>query len=1172
MKKNVRRGTKTAMATALAVLLVLALLPLMVFAEHGDNGSYKEQIVCRGGGSYFDSSGTSVKPNSENNNWAVSMSKTVSDKLEDGTQLPENEFEITLQVQTTEDIRSNELTPDTAVVLVIDISSSMAFRTDVDTTASATTAGLGLDYDSTNRAVYSNLKTNSSRMAIAKAKALDFLDEYVKGANGDARWVSLVSFGTNAAVEQTWLDVSNPANMNSMKSKIDQLKTSWVSGSSSNQLTFTQGGFALAKNLLGYADVSLINKQNCFVVTITDGNPTAYTTSAISSTATTVAPSSPTSGVMENATYVTPGSKNASAAAADIKGTGAALYTIAFSVYGNSFDRGNGTNYNGYDWLTNDVASAGCSLKANDPFSLADAFATINEQIATLSQAWLVSDKIGSGIVNDSGIFYNAGNDTHTWPLREQEPNNIEVIESGNNRRTVYTYIYKYLITLDTLRSDFVKNTPVYTNAFATLNFVIRSANGEYVQFSKEFAKPQVKGFADGLVFTKVGSDGKILNGYRFKLSHDEECACGLSTAYERTAISSMVDTREGVVSFANVPSGHSYVLAEQSHPNPYSASYDTDATAIPVTVSYGLLTCAVKGEEFENPAKPISIPLEKYFTCIDENCDFDMLRENYTFYFDLMNKNGAVIETLELELTKEAILALIDGGGFAVTGFKNGKDYFTIPVSEFGNSPFTVSERIPSGADYMGWALAPNFEINLELVTRTHTIPTILMDNNLGSLKRPYFVISKYLLEEKGNSSETFHFNLYDGEGLVRSGEELFIDGSGNLTVILDDYVNADATLRLVEVNGGVFGMHYDNTEYIIEIIGGTVVSINGNRIANAVFTNVYREPTILEFKIVKTTEGKDGTFTFAYSYDGTVWDGVNQSTYDSIKAEKTISISTEEYYGETEAIKPADLVNFTGTITVSEVNGGQTVDGWTYDPVVYNLSYFEGVLLSGTKIVGDTLYEISAEDMLVSFHNTYLAPPPPPPPPSPQPPPPQGYGSLVITKVISGVTIPADYDATFTVTGPGYNKTFTYAKDFVKGALTLANLSPGSYTVTETGATAIDGCDWTVTSTADGAIKVTEGRASDVTVTNTYTYSLDDDEVFLIEIDEGEPPLVGFPSTPEITDDTIVDDPEIPLTKLPQTSVLFIHNTIFVIGGLLATLGVAIALFTRKQRKEGK
>ena len=349
------------------------------------------------------------------------------------------------------------------------------------------------------------------------------------------------------------------------------------------------------------------------------------------------------------------------------------------------------------------------------------------------------------------------------------------------------------------------------------------------------------------------------------------------------------------------------------------------------------------------------------------DSCYIDILSESYTFVFTLKGTDGnGHTDVISLTLSKAQILELMES--------ENGKfeGSFTIPAANFGNGIFTVEERIESGRS-TGWTLAAERTIYLNKLT--NVVHAVEMENSYGDLRRPYFTVQKNL---EGDFDENFTFFLTDNNVPVR---EITIKGSGSAMVRLDEYVNANAILKLIEVNNGTPYMQYDPTEYVIVIEDGEVVSINGNGGAPAVFNNTYHTPKLPEFSVSKTTNGPDynGTFTFAYSAVGSIWNGTwngfAESSRQDVTDSDTVQITTNGGSGST--VVPLNLPNFTGTVTVTEIAGGGTGNGtWSYSPAVFTLEFVDGVFQSESSTV---------DAPAASFQNVFTPTPPPvTPPPS--------------------------------------------------------------------------------------------------------------------------------------------------------------------------------------------
>lgn len=300
----------------------------------------QNQIVEYGGTRYYDGAGNNgagVQVGS-GDAWAVSVTKEITDTV-NGIRLPENEFEITLKVETKEDTALWEFSPDTAVVLTIDVSGSMAnsrmgYPTQrsnefsiplnpdglkMDAAGSKDIAGVirevyrgadgylyaarnaGDDYEwyrlnNVNFAGADDWAASGTRtlgIPVVKRRiydvknaALNFIRDYAGSSlmNPDGttskRYLSIVIFGQRARVIQRWIDVASADNMNTAQSEINRIGNSTSDGTYQlENATFLEGGLQLARNLYSYAgNQAQASLANRFVVLLTDGNTNCYLT------------------------------------------------------------------------------------------------------------------------------------------------------------------------------------------------------------------------------------------------------------------------------------------------------------------------------------------------------------------------------------------------------------------------------------------------------------------------------------------------------------------------------------------------------------------------------------------------------------------------------------------------------------------------------------------------------------------------------------------------------------------------------------------------------------------------------------------------------------------------------------------------------------------------------
>ncbi len=168
---------KRVLSLLLALVMALSLLPTAAFAL---GESSDQQIDNRGGVTYYKGEGTSQTTVDQKSDYDVSVSKTIAGT---GT---ENQFEITLEVTTTQKLDELKVSADAAVVLVMDVSNSMK-----ETLSGADTSD-----------------TSKMRITMAKTAAKDFLEKYADVEGDATRMISVVEFGANAKTVLDWTEVS----------------------------------------------------------------------------------------------------------------------------------------------------------------------------------------------------------------------------------------------------------------------------------------------------------------------------------------------------------------------------------------------------------------------------------------------------------------------------------------------------------------------------------------------------------------------------------------------------------------------------------------------------------------------------------------------------------------------------------------------------------------------------------------------------------------------------------------------------------------------------------------------------------------------------------------------------------------------------------------------------
>lgn len=513
-----RKGKKM-LAMLLALVMLLGLLPVSAMAVDGTSGT----VV------------------SEKTEWTYSPDEKVAHR-KTIEKTGENQFEITLEVKTSEEIKTQVLSPDAAVVLVMDVSNSMKETVD----------GKNPQNESDQR-IYK-----------AKAAAKNFIDSFAADADGAQRKVALVEFGSSAYTVQGWTDpgtasaavdrvgisFSYPSctitgqhthDVNTIewggflglqwrctvegcpyyKSK-GILNWDWYTlfdrayeGHTHEQTfdgphgdtlsdgggTNIEAGLQLADNLLGSSDVSGID--NCYVVLITDGVPTYHVYQNRDKSSMTFI-----EGQAGGGNYAQPADyQNVPVVASSIKDN-ATLYTVSYAsdqvrdtVGGMRIDA----------WL---ASFANKNVAAGDDIDWG--LSQISSIIKDQAQAWILTDPIpaqnfivyrpedNSSIpdvtVNpDYVITYDSQKGELVWNLKGDTPVSSEKVGDV----TWHTYRAKYTIRLDTAARGFVEDKAYETNGTTTLKYML-TQDGQLQPGLKEtkLVVPAVSGKIPSVMYT----------------------------------------------------------------------------------------------------------------------------------------------------------------------------------------------------------------------------------------------------------------------------------------------------------------------------------------------------------------------------------------------------------------------------------------------------------------------------------------------------------------------------------------------------------------------------------------------------------------------------------------------------------------------------------------------
>ncbi len=473
----------------------------------------------------------------------------------------ENEFDITLQVMTTETLSSYEVPQDAAVVIVLDTSYSMLYREN----------GSGKATKNNDGSYSSDVPKNEQRLTRAVNAINTFISNYKANMSG-AAYLSVLTFNENANVVKNWSDLKKDTNYYTLQRP------------KAYAYTNIKAGLDLATKQLGSSTISDV--KNKYVILVSDGEPTAGGKDGSHKTA----------------------AKNAATALRQ----NATLYTISYGSEGPT------------KWLESDIATPGCAFEAKNSENLTIALGKIYEHIKLLSSAWQVSDKMGEhinflGFYNrEGGYIANStsvsvgGKDICTFADNQIDWNlRITPIDTGS--KDPYSYTLKYRVRLDNTFNSFAENSTFDTNGATTLVYAIKDQADKLTAgpFTVDFDVPAVKGLlgkVDGktdISFVKVDADNETpLANAQFKLKladsdmTDHVNSHTADSAYMKGV--TQTSSEDGKFFFSNIPSGHTYTLTETKTPD----GYQPGATWT-VEVNYGKVTVTDTGDETATPIVP---------------------------------------------------------------------------------------------------------------------------------------------------------------------------------------------------------------------------------------------------------------------------------------------------------------------------------------------------------------------------------------------------------------------------------------------------------------------------------------------------------------------------------------------------------------------------------------
>ena len=279
----------------------------------------------------------------------------------------------------------------------------------------------------------------------------------------------------------------------------------------------------------------------------------------------------------------------------------------------------------------------------------------------------VLKDSLNINNVDESNTAtYNTSRDTITWDLKNSTRTEIKRQENGVET-TYYRYEVKYRIRLENELSNFISEKNYATNGKTFLNYVIiETINGVNIRSelkTMDFKIPEVVGYLGELTFNKISNYNNMpLNGITFRLVHDSNCPCMKERKHIDENYSMESISNNGVVTFNNIPSGHSYKLYEVSS----DGLHEVDKTEYEVNVSYGVTTTNIQNNTIINKHIRKNLSIEKLVQGIETNKEF-------TFELTATYNDSPLVGKYNIE--KNGITSEIE--------FIDGKTTFTLKSNE---------------------------------------------------------------------------------------------------------------------------------------------------------------------------------------------------------------------------------------------------------------------------------------------------------------------------------------------------------------------------------------------------------------------------------------------------------------------------------------------------------
>lgn len=593
-----------------------------------------------------------------------------------------------------------------------------------------------------------------------------------------------------------------------------------------------------------------------------------------------------------------------------------------------------------------------------------------------------------------------------------------------------------------------------------------------------------------------------------------------------------------------------------------------------------------------------------------------EAINDDQSFNFTLSNLNGQVGQPISLKGGESGSFTNLTSGLYSVTETAvNG--YKPVAFNGAGWDDALYVQEVQSVSKVDGTAGTVTF-YNMKLVDKG----SLKVSKSVTGTAAASYTGGSYSFEVKDASGETVAtFSLANGQSteiivpagnytVIETGAE--VDGTDTLTVsangdeidVSGGTYSTDVTVPKAGTASVAFVNNYDSyveppapttgSLTITKVFAGDEVDVPEN-MGFTVTGEGYAET-------VAYSEFANGAYTIEDLAPGSYTVAESGADVDGYTLEVTGDVSAEVTAGATagitvvntytEELPPSPSAPVTGNLTITKVFEGDEVEAPEnlafevsgVGEINFHESYYYSEFVDGSYTIEDlapgsyTVFErnagvdgykltvsgegaatvVAGETADITVTNTYdyievITPPVVIP-----------TGSLIITKTFEGDSVEAPEGMGFTVSGPGYSRTFAYS-EFANGIYTLRGLFPGSYTVTEFGAD-VEGYELTVS--GEGTVTVTTGGAANVVITNTYEESIidiPDEEPPLADLPDEEPPLADLPDEePPLAD---IPDEAPPLSDVPKTGDM---SAIWYVLTALSGSGLAALAVTGKKREE--